>query len=228
MSNMEFESMVNGAKVKLRLKPENLDIERKCDTEYHIAFTELMQRGVLPKATLERLMSEKGIWTEEQEKLLTELQHKLAALQIALDKAETHEKGLSFAKNMGDLRNQCLRLIEVKSAVFVNSCESLADSVRRDAYIAYALVYADTGKYVFKNYQEFISRADEPVVLDARRLVLEESIKAFQDSVSGLPELAYIKKVEGEMTAAAAVATATAVETQTKPKTIRKRTKKTS
>lgn len=228
MNNMELESVVNGAKVKLRLKAENLDIERKCDTEYHIAFTELMQRGVLPKATLERIMSEKGIWTEDQEKLLVELQTKLASLQIDLDKAETHEKGLVLAKDMGDLRNQCLRLIEVKSAVFVNSCESLADSVRRDAYIAYALVYADTGKPVFKNYQEFVSRADEQVVLDARRVVLEESIKAFQNSVSGLPELAYIKRVEGEMTEQAAEKEEAATATATKPKTTRKRTKKAS
>ena len=225
MSNMEFESTIGDAKVKLRLKPENMDIERKCDTEYHVAFTELMQRGVLPKATLERIMSEKGIWTEAQEKLLTELQEKLAKLQIALNKAETHDKGLLLAKDMGELRNQCLRLIEVKSAVFVNSCESLADSVRRDAYIAYALVYADTGKAVFKNYYEFLSRADEQVVLDARRIVLEESIKAFQSSVTSLPELAYIKKVEGEMATAKETAKeVAATATIAKPKKTRKKT----
>lgn len=226
MSNMEFESKIGDAKVKLRLKPENMDIERKCDTEYHIAFTELMQRGVLPKATLERIMSEKGIWTPDQEKLLTDLQHKLAQLQISLDKAETHDKGLGLAKEMGELRNQCLRLIEVKSAVFVNSCESLADSVRRDAYIAYALIYADSGKPVFKNYYEFLSRSDEQVVLDARRIVLEESIKAFQTSVTSLPELAYIKKVEGEMASAREEAKAEAAATATiaKPKKSRKKT----
>lgn len=221
MSNMEFESMVGGTKVKLRLKPENMDIERKCDTEYHIAFTELMQRGVLPKATLERIMNEKGIWTADQEKLLNDLQQKLAQLQISLDKAETHDKGLGLAKEMGELRNQCLRLIEVKSTVFVNSCESLADGVRRDAYIAYALVYVDSGKPVFKNYYDFLSRADEQVVLDARRIVLEESIKAFQSSVTSLPELAYIKKVEGEMASAREEAATTA--TIAKPKKSRKK-----
>ena len=46
---MEFEAVVEGKDTKLKILVENLDIERKCDTEYHIAYTQLMKKGILPK-----------------------------------------------------------------------------------------------------------------------------------------------------------------------------------
>jgi hypothetical protein len=154
-----FESVIGGDKVKLKFADETLDIERKCDVEFHIAYTELMQKGIMPKATLEKMMLNKGIWGEEEDKRLEDLQQKLAQLNIELEAAETHEKGLGIANEMGLLRAECLNLVEVKAAVLSNSCESLADNIRRDAFLAYATVYADTGKNVFKDYDDFLSRA---------------------------------------------------------------------
>ena len=46
---VEFDSVVDGKNVKVKLLVENLAIERKCDEEYHIAYTQLMKRGILPK-----------------------------------------------------------------------------------------------------------------------------------------------------------------------------------
>lgn len=194
----EFKSVINGQEVKLKLKEETLDIERKCDTEYHLAYTELMQRGIMPRATLERYMQEKNIWTKENETQLQDLQAQIVNLQIELEKAETHDKGLALAKSMGELRAACLRLVEVKANVLSNSCESLADEIRRDAYLAYATVYADTNKPVFKDYADFIRRASdsEQVVIDARQMMLVLASQSFNDSLSSLPEVGYVQKVE--------------------------------
>lgn len=201
MDNISFESVINGEKVKLKLRQENVDIERKCDTEYHIAFTELVQKGILPRASLEKIMSDRGIWTKEQQSELEGLQARLVELQTKLAAANTNGEGVSIANEMGDVRGECLKLVEVKSVIFSNSCESLAESIRRDAYIAYALVYEDTNKPVFKNYNDFLSRSEEQVVEDARKRTLEESIKVFQDSVSSLPELEYLTRIEAQTSA---------------------------
>jgi hypothetical protein len=197
----EFKSIINGQEVKLKLKDETLDIERKCDTEYHLAYTELMQRGIMPRATLERYMHEKNIWTKENEVQLQDLQTQIVQLQIELEKAETHEKGLTLARSMGELRASCLRLVEVKANVLSNSCESLADEIRRDAYLAYATVYADTNKPVFKDYADFIRRASdsEQVVIDARQMMLALASQSFNDSLSSLPEVGYVQKVEKQI-----------------------------
>lgn len=203
---MEFESTIDGKDVKLQILVENLDIERKCDTEYHIAFTQLMKRGILPKATLEKEMQQLDIWSPKDEKSLTELQAKLMQLQITLEQATTHEEGLAVARDMGQLRADCLKLVEAKAAVLSNSCESLADSIRRDAYIAYATVYADTKKRVFRDYQEFLLRSHEPVVFAARELLLAVATDSFQDSLMGLPEITYVREVEEQVTEEAAKA----------------------
>jgi hypothetical protein len=136
----EFTSTIDGKEVKLKLKEETLDIERNCDTEYHIAYTQLMQRGILPKATLEKRMQEQAIWTTQDDDQLRKLQSELVKHQLNLEKSTTFEDGLTIAKAMGDLRAQCLRLVEVKAAVLSNSCESLADQIRRDAYLAFGTI----------------------------------------------------------------------------------------
>ena len=235
MSDLTFESTIDGKKVKVKLKPENLETERKSDTEYHLAFTQLMQRGIMPKAALEKMMEDQGVWSTEAEEQLTELQRDLAHMQLELNDAKTHEQGLVIAQKMGLLRAEALRMVEVKAAVLMNSCEALADAVRRDAYIAYSLVYADTGKPVFEDFDDYLSRCEEQVVVDARRKVLDESIEVFNSSLTGLPEIEYISKVEGEMTdEAQAVGLVDAAEkavkatkkTTRKKKTTKKTTKK--
>jgi hypothetical protein len=221
----KFESTLDGKKVQLKILAENLDIERKCDTEYHLAYTQLMAKGILPKSTLERRMAEKGIWTDEDQDQLDEIQQKLAQLQLKLDDAKTFEDGLEIASAMGELRSECLRLVEVKAAVVANSCESLADQVRRDAYLAFATVYSDTNKPVFADYDDFLGRATEQVVEDARQALLSTATQAFSDSLNGLPEVSYVRNAEATMEAEAeAAAAAEDQKKRTAKKTAKKRT----
>ena len=110
---VEFESVIDGKKVRLKLAVENIDTERKCDTEYHLAYTELMARGIMPRATLEKRMTEKGIWSEADEKQLLDFQTELAKLQLDLENSNVHEDGLKLASKMGKLRSECLKLVEV-------------------------------------------------------------------------------------------------------------------
>jgi len=222
---VEFDSVVEGKEVKLRLIVENLDIERKCDHEYHLAYTQLMQKGILPKATLERDMKEHDIWRDSDEEQLAEIQRQLVDLQIKLEAATTHEEGLAIAKDMGILRADCLKLVEAKAAVLSNSCESLADGIRRDAYIAYATVYMDTGKKVFRDYHDFLLRANEPVVYAAQEQLLSIAAETFQASLMGLPEVDYVRSVETQIKDDADRVEAEAA-TATKKKATRKKGKK--
>ena len=221
---IEFKSTIDGQEVKLRLKQETMDIERKCDAEYHLAYTQLMVKGIMPRATLEKFMVEKDIWTSDDEKKLKELQHEIVKLQIKLEESKTHDAGLAIAKAMGELRGQCLRLVEVKANVLSNSCESLADQIRRDSYIAFATVYADTGKPVFKDYNDFLRRAgeSEQVVLDARQVVLELATETFNTSLTGLPEVHYVKGVEKQILEDASKALEESKKEDKKPKKAKK------
>ena len=223
VKGIEFKSVIDGQEVKLRLKEETMDIERKCDAEYHLAYTQLMVKGIMPRATLEKYMVERDIWTSDDEKKLKDLQSEIVKLQIKLEESKTHDAGLTIAKAMGDLRGQCLRLVEVKAQVLSNSCESLADQIRRDSYIAFATVYHDTGKPVFKDYGDFLRRAgdSEQVVLDARNIVLELATETFNTSLVGLPEVHYVRGVEKQLLEDATKAAAEAKETK-KPKKAKK------
>ena len=221
--SVKFESEIEGEKVMLKLVEENIDIERKCDTEYHVAYTQLIEKGIVPRATLEKRMEEYGLWSEKEEKGLANLQTELAVLHLELESATTHEKGLHLAAKMGHLRAECLKLVEVKAAVLSNSCESLADQIRRDAYLAYGTVYAETGKRVFIDYHDFLARADDKVVSDARITMLNIAARSFSESLTGLPEVNYVRKVEGEINEGSKTAV---IKKTTRKKATKKKTRK--
>lgn len=198
-----FETTINGKTVNCKLIQENLLVERACDTEYHVAYTQLMSKGILPRATLEKKMRQMDIWTKDDEDALTKVQAILADLYVKLESADTHEEGLAIAQEMGSLRADCLNLIEAKAAVLSNSCEQLADNIRRDAYIAYGTVFADTNKRVFVDYHDLLVRSSEPVVEAAREQLLILATKSFQESLQNLPEVNYVQIVEAKITAGA-------------------------
>ena len=198
---VEFESVIDGDRVKLKLAVENLNIERRCDTEYHLAYTQLLQKGILPRAALEKRMADLDVWTQKDETQLSEIQRLLLEAELKLDAATTHEHGLAIAGEMGGLRADCLKLVEVKAAVLSNSCESLADQIRRDAYLAFATQYLDTGKPVFKDYDDFMSRAESQVVLDARERILAIASSEFNNSLTSLPEVHYVRGVDAQIEA---------------------------
>ncbi len=196
MSELQFESVVDKKTVELKLRDETVDIERKCDTEYHIAYTQLLGRGIHPNAQLEKIMEKQGLWDEDSEKELGHLQKQLVELQIKMAGSNTHGEGLVYAQKMSELRSACLKMVEVKAAVLSNSCESLSDQIRRDAYLAYATVFVGTNKPVFKDYDNFLARAEDQVVLDARKAFLVRGMEVFQESLDMLPEVEYVRTVQ--------------------------------
>lgn len=198
MSEIKFKSKIGDKEVDLKIISENLLIQKKCDEEYHLAYLSLLKRGILPRVTLEKLMDQNEIWTKEHEDMVRDLQVKIIALELKLGASNTRDEGLPVASELADTRRALYKLIEGKTSVLEHCCESISDIVRQEAYLAYATVYSDTGKQVFKDYADFLNKRDEQVVADCMQALMSNLRDSFIKTVDSLPESKFVSEHQAE------------------------------
>lgn len=202
MDPMHFTSVVEDEEIKLVIKPESLEAQRRCDHEYSVAFVEAIQRRIPPKSVLEKLLRDQGMWTEKDDEDLEALRTKIVKLEVQLGETKTTDQGLPLATQLATLRGQLVEITQQRGEVLNNSADFMAEQVRRDAFIAYSTFYADTGKLVFDSYEDFVHRASEPVAVDAKQVIARAMFKEFGEFMDGLPE-AKFRNVSNEAVATA-------------------------
>jgi hypothetical protein len=223
MSEREFifKSTVDGQEVNLKVLAENLKIQQKADQQYHIAYVQAIKEGIPPRSTLEKMLRDNEMWTAEDDIKLDSLRLQTATLELQLDNVKTKQEGLTIAVQLSEIRGQLVDIQRVRNEVLNNSADYVAEAIRRDAFLAYATVYADTGKPVFENYTDFINRSEEQIVTDLRREVTTAMLKDFNNYLDTLPEAKFVD-IDKEQE----VPVSTRTKKKTKKKTIKKNTKK--
>jgi hypothetical protein len=216
---LTFESKIDGKEVVLKVQTESLKIQQKADQQYHIAYVQAIKEGIPPRSTLEKMLREHEMRTTEDDVMLDTLRIQVAALEIQLEQSKTQQEGVVIATQLAELRAQLIDIQRNRNEVLNNSAEFVAETIRRDAYLSYATVYADTDKLVFENYEEFIQRGEEQVVTDLRQKVTITMLDEFNSYLDTLPE-AQFAGVEEK------VVTATKTKKKAKKKTSKKAAKR--
>lgn len=190
MESIHFTSKVDDQEVKLVIKPESLEAQRKCDNEYSLAYVQAIQMGIPPRSSLEKLLRDQGMWSAEDDQALETLRLEIVKLELALQEVKSNEEGLPVAAKLAELRGQLIEVTQQRGEILNNSADFMAEQVRRDAFIAYSTYY-ETGKRVFEDYHEFIERAEEQIVLDARQAIAQAMFTEFNGFMDALPEAKY-------------------------------------
>jgi hypothetical protein len=189
--SIKFVSKVGEKEIDFLIKPESLEIQRRCDSEYSIAYVQAIQAGVPPRSVLERVLRDQDMWTKADDERMEQLRFAIVNLETQIAEAKTTDEGLPLAVKLGELRGELVEITQLRGEVLNNSAEFMAEQVRRDAYIAHATVYADTGKRVFEGYADFVKRSEESVSLDARQAIARALYEELGGYLDSLPEAAF-------------------------------------
>jgi hypothetical protein len=116
-------------------------------------------------------------------------------LEILALEANLETGGVETASRMAGLRRDMFELVQIKTSVLEHCCESVAEKVKQQAYLAHAVVHLD-GSPVFNNLLDFIKRQNEQVAvdaLDAYNIKLQDS---FENAINSLPEAIFLKNMQ--------------------------------
>ena len=150
-------------KVKLYLPSNRERIE--ADIEYSKAFTELLEKGLKTADEMMEIVKKRGLWTEEHEKRLAEIDRELRQQVLLYAKAQTDKTRVKIRKRIAELRREQLALQSRRRKYIENCVESRADEARF-AYLLHKCVKHPDGRPVWPTLESFYEERRMSVVSD--------------------------------------------------------------
>lgn len=199
MSNKKiFKVTLDGKEVELAVKKPDLQTQRKGQFIYSREVCRLVrsedgESGALVRPALDKVMRQQGLWDDDKQKRWDELNQRLLNNEKKLKQGQKSGlKTLSAAKEvaiqMRRDRYELRQLLMDRQQLDANTAEGQAENTRFNYFVANSTVYNDTGKPVFKNEEDYLSRAGEPMAQEAARHFGQLYYGLDDDFEKGLPE----------------------------------------
>lgn len=138
---------------------------RKADLEYSKAFSELLDTGIKTNREMEKLLESRGIWTKEDEAAVDKKQNEINQKLMLLGKAKTKKRKQEIREEIGQIREELFLLQQQKQSFFNETVESKAEEARFGYLIYCCAENAETGKPLWKSYDEFQDEENQEGVL---------------------------------------------------------------
>jgi hypothetical protein len=190
-----FKITVNGSEQEFLLKSPTLGDQREAQKVYNQAFSDAVKSGCIVRARLDDLLKEQGLWDENKQIKFNTLQQQILDNEKALSKGGI---SLKMAKEIAiktkGLREEMRDLISVRTNLDNHTAEGQADNARFNYLISCCLVYSISKDKYFKNYEEYLSRASEPIAIKAAQVLANMLYGLDNDYEKKLPENKFLLK----------------------------------
>lgn len=190
-----FKITVDGKEVELDIKAATLADQRESQKVYNQAFSDAVKSGSIVRAKLDDLLKDQGLWDDKKE-----LQFRTLQKQILDSEKKLAKGGISLkdAKNLAiqiqQYRNDLRDLIAVKTNLDSHTAEGQADNARFNYLVSSCVVYKNNGNKYFKNYEDYLNRATDPVSLIAAQKLASIMYGLDSDFEKKLPENKFLIK----------------------------------
>jgi hypothetical protein len=195
MNTKTFRSNIDDKSVEFLVKTPSLNDQREAQKIYNQAFTDAIRSKAVVRAKMEDVLSEQGLWNDVKQAELSSLQQiiieserRLAEGGISLKEAKR------IAIEMKETREKIRDLISVRTSLDNHSAEGQADNAKFNYLVSVCVVYNDTKQPYFKNMEDYLNRATDPVAIVGAQNLANMLYGLDSDYESNLPENKFLKK----------------------------------
>lgn len=188
-NDMVFNVNIDGKDTSLELKPLTIASQREAQKVYNQAFSDAIKTGSIVRAKLDDLLKDQGLWDEKKEakfktiqKQLLDKEKKLAEGGISIKQAK------NIAIEMKKLRLEMRDLISNRTELDNHTAEGQADNARFNYMVSASVVYKDTQKPYFNNYEDYLNRSSSEVAIKAAQKLASAIYGLDSDFEKKLPE----------------------------------------
>lgn len=195
MKTKTFTVEINGEKKEFTVKSPSLNDQREAQKVYNQAFTDAIKSKSVVRAKLDDLLKDQGLWNDEKQAKLKELQKNLVDSEKALAKGGIPlRKAKELAMDMQKIRTEMRELLSVRTSLDNHSAEGQADNSRFNYLVSACVVYKDTDKKYFNSLEHYLDNADDPVAFEAATALANMIYGLDNDFEKNLPENKFLKK----------------------------------
>ena len=190
-----FNVSIDGKEVEFLIRSPSLNDQREAQKIYNQAFSDAVKSGCIVRGRLDDLLKEQGLWDDAKQAKLNTIQQGLLDNEKALAKGGI---SLNAAKNiaiqMKTLRDDLRDLISVRTNLDNHTAEGQADNARFNYLVSACLVYKDSKKSYFSNYEDYLNRASESVAIKGAQVLANMLYGLDNDYEKKLPENKFLLK----------------------------------
>ena len=195
MNTDTFKIEIKDVEHEFLIKSPSLADQREAQKVYNQAFSDAVKSGCIVRARLDDLLKEQGLWDDSKQIRFSTLQQQLLDHEKSLSRGGINLKmAKSIALEMKKTRESLRDLISVRSNLDNHTAEGQADNARFNYLIAASLVYLVTKEKYFKSYEEYLTRASEPIAIKAAQILANMLYGLDNDYEKKLPENKFLVK----------------------------------
>lgn len=194
MDNQEFKADIDGKEVSFKVVSPSFSHQREAQKVYNKTFSDAINSGSIIRARLDDILVRQGLWDDGKEQEFKELQNKINGGEKTLSEGGISlEKAKEIAVDMRTARDDLRKLISVKNQLDNNTAEGQADNAKFNYLVSACVVYKDSGKPYFENYEDYNNRAADIVAIRGAQK-LANMIYGLDDNFeANLPENKFLK-----------------------------------
>ena len=195
MNSRSFKVMIDSKERDVSVRSPSLQDQREGQKVYNQAFTDAIKSKSVVRAKMEDVLTEQGLWDNQKQARLAELQQELLESERRLAQGGISLKeAKDVAMKMKETRDEIRELIGSRSSLDNHSAEGQADNAKFNYLVSACVVYNDTKQPVFKNMEEYLNRATESVAIQGAQNLANMLYGLDSDYENNLPENKFLKK----------------------------------
>lgn len=193
MASISFSSKFKGEQKDFILNIPTSKNINEAQKVFNKAFKEALDSGATLREKLDDVMRSQQLWDDTKEQKLSTLRAELRDLDYRLRKGGIKKsQGRAIALRMIEVREESNELLSQRSKLDSLTAQGQAENAKFQQLIVSCLVYSD-GSPVFKDLDDYLSNAVEPVAFEAAEK-LAEVMTGYNSDDSMLPEYQFLKK----------------------------------
>lgn len=182
----DFDFVVND--VTYKIKRPTATQRYEAQRIYNRTLNQAIADGCMVKEQVQKFAEERGIITPEKDAEIEALRKQIIDLEKQLDQGGVElEVAKEWALKLRELRADLLVKSLVLAQLLSNTAERQAE-IARDEYIISVVICNQHGVPVCKNFDDFLARRDDPVIMAGEDKFLEVNNGISYDFVKDLPE----------------------------------------
>lgn len=162
---------------------------------YNTSFTNALKSKSVVRAKLDDLLVEQGLWNDDKQRRVEELQRELLEAERRLDAggiplSQAKEIAMNMKKNRGELRE----LISVRTTLDNHTAEGQADSDQFNFFVSACTFKKDGRVKAFASYDDFLANNTTALAVASAQALANLMYGLDDDYESNLPENEFLKK----------------------------------
>lgn len=195
MNEKEFKVKIEDKEVAFLVRSPSFKNQREAQKVYNTAFTDAIKSNAVVRAKMDDVLREQGIWDDEKEEKLVELQNEIIKAERVLAQGGISlKKAKSIALEMKKTRDKIRELLMDRNSLDNNSAEGQADNTRFNYLVTVCTVYKDTEKPYFKDMDDYLEKNTDPVAVKAAQVLANMLYGLSEDYEQDLAENKFLKK----------------------------------